>query len=238
MKYLRLLNNHEEYLEYIASEEFVVPSVQACKQEQEAHFNDVIPEPTIKDYFRFLAREDATFSFTNSIEYSLNSGNTWIELSANVSTPSISEGEEIWWKRDSTNVVEENIGTFSSTGDFDALGNILSLVYGDNFEYEHSIEDYNHIFKELFKNNTHIINGEDIVMAAEFLSTACYDSMFLGCVNMETAPELPSSNLTPYCYRSMQQILVVIVLLLESQLQISCLNILQVLMFFHHLLSF
>ena len=31
MKYLRLFNNHEEYLEYIASEEFVRPSVQACK---------------------------------------------------------------------------------------------------------------------------------------------------------------------------------------------------------------
>jgi hypothetical protein len=28
MKYLRLFNNHEEYLEYIASEEFVRPSVQ------------------------------------------------------------------------------------------------------------------------------------------------------------------------------------------------------------------
>ncbi len=31
MKYLRLFNNHEEYLGYIASEEFVRPSVQACK---------------------------------------------------------------------------------------------------------------------------------------------------------------------------------------------------------------
>ena len=39
MKYTKLFNNHDEYLEYIASEEFVVPSVQACVQEQEAHFH-------------------------------------------------------------------------------------------------------------------------------------------------------------------------------------------------------
>ena len=45
MKYLRLFNNYEEYLEYIASEEFVVPSVQVCKLEQEVHFNDTKPEP-------------------------------------------------------------------------------------------------------------------------------------------------------------------------------------------------
>lgn len=47
MKYLRLFNNHEEYEVYIASEEFIVPSVQACKLEQEAHFNDVVLEPLV-----------------------------------------------------------------------------------------------------------------------------------------------------------------------------------------------
>ena len=203
MKYLRLFNNHEEYLEYIASEEFVVPSVQACKLEQEAHFNDVQPEPPVKNYFKFIAGENATFSFTNSIEYSLDSGETWTALAANESSPSLSEGDEIWWKREPTRGGERSIGTFSATGNFDAAGNALSIVYGSDFEYAYSIEGKDGIFKELFKNNTHIINAEDMILTADTLSNACYDSMFLGCSNLVTAPELPATNLTPYCYRSM-----------------------------------
>ena len=110
MKYLRLFNNHEEYLEYVASDEFVTPSVQACVQEYEAHFHD---EEAPKNYFKFVARGNATFSFTNSIEYSLDSGVTWTALAANTSSPTIAEGEEIWWKKTATaGGTPTGVGTF------------------------------------------------------------------------------------------------------------------------------
>ena len=40
MKHLKLFNNHVKYEQYLVSKDFVMPSVQACNSEYEAHFHD------------------------------------------------------------------------------------------------------------------------------------------------------------------------------------------------------
>ena len=90
-------------------------------------------EPEPKNYLAFTALEDGTFAFGNNINYSLDNGKTWTELAANTSTPTIASGSKIMWKAELTPTTN-GIGTFSSTGRFDAEGDILSLHYGDDFE--------------------------------------------------------------------------------------------------------
>lgn len=204
MKYFKIFETEQDYTEYLVSSDFIAPNVSVLRDCSKTWINAGHPEPQSNDYLAFVARESATFSFTNPIEYSLDSGETWTVLAANTSTPTIASGEKIMWKKTvATYGTPTGVGTFSATGDFDAVGNAMSLIYGDNFVNKDSLEDYPHALQYLFRGNTHIINADDMELLAMTLSPSCYDNMFFECYNLETAPELPASNLAPYCYRSM-----------------------------------
>ena len=204
MKYFKIFETEQDYTEYLVSSDFIAPNVSVLRDCSKTWINAGHPEPQSNDYLAFVARENATFSFTNPIEYSLDSGETWTVLAANTSTPTIASGEKIMWKKTvATYGTPTGVGTFSATGDFDVEGNAMSLIYGDNFANKNSLEDYPHALQKLFSGNTHIINAEDMELPAMTLSQSCYDNMFFQCYNLETAPELPAEDLEEYCYRSM-----------------------------------
>lgn len=204
MKYFKIFETEQDYTEYLVSSDFIAPNVSVLRDCSNTWINAERPEPEEKDYFAFVARENATFSFTNPIEYSLDSGETWTVLAANTSTPTIASGEKIMWKKTvATYGTPTGVGTFSAIGDFDAVGNAMSLIYGDNFANKDSLEDYPHALQYLFRYNSHIINANDMELLAMTLSPSCYDNMFFQCYNLETAPELPAEDLEEYCYRSM-----------------------------------
>ena len=201
MKYFRIFNTQEEYESYVESSGYITPNVSILRDCTEVWINAEIEHSS--DYFSFVARESATFSFTNPIQYSLDSGETWVSLAANTATPTVANGDTIMWKNTVTGTTPAGIGRFSATGDFDVKGNAMSLIYGDNFDGENSIGEYPHVLQKLFSGNTHVINAEDMELPAMTLSPSCYDNMFFQCYNLETAPELPAENLEEYCYRSM-----------------------------------
>ena len=204
MKYFKIFESEEDYTEYIMSDDFIAPNVSVLRDCTRTWINGEQPEPEKGEYFAFIAREDATFSFTKSIQYSLDSGETWVTLAANTETPTVASGETIMWKNEATEGGTPNgIGTFSATGDFDAVGNTMSLIFGDDFNDENDIERYPHVFQSLFNSNTHIVNAEGMELPALWLSDSCYDRMFSGCTSLVTAPELPSEDASNYCYRSM-----------------------------------
>ena len=192
MIYLRLFNNHSDYEAYRVSEDFVAPNVSACIQEYEAHFT--VKEEGDKDYFRFVARENCTFSFSTPIEYSLDSGATWMTLAASESTLAIAAGDEVMWRHVYDSSDTNGIGTFSATGHFDAKGNAMSLLYGSNFE-THQTTVPNRAFRYLFSGNTHLIRAEEMLLPANQLGASSYDNMFFGCTNLTTPPELPADYL-------------------------------------------
>ena len=201
MKYFRIFNTQEEYESYVESSGYITPNVSILRDCTEVWINAEIEHSS--DYFSFVARESAIFSFTNPIQYSLDSGETWVSLAANTATPTVANGDTIMWKNTVTGTTPNGIGRFSATGDFDVKGNAMSLIYGDNFDGEDSIEEYPHVLQKLFSGNTHVINAEDMELPAMTLSPSCYDNMFFQCYNLETAPELPAEDLEEYCYRSM-----------------------------------
>ena len=91
----------------------------------------------------------------------------------------------------------------NSTCDIKAYGNIMSLLYGDNFADKVSLPNYAYTFLSLFKGNTNLKDISNLVLPATTLSVACYDGMFWGCTSITSAPALPATTLKDGCYECM-----------------------------------
>ena len=156
-------------------------------------------------YLTFEAIEDGTFTFTgrnsNSLSYSLDDGQTWTALASGTASPTVTAGNKIMWKGTCT-PSNTGSGKFSSTGTFNAYGNTMSIVHGDNFRNSITISDKQ--FDSLF-NNTKVVNAENLVLPATTLAYGCYQNMFDGCTNLVTAPTLPATTLVQSCYFEMFQ---------------------------------
>lgn len=205
MKYLKKFDTHTEYEEYIASD-YDKPNVSLCVAENEVHYNP-IPHDYSNDYLTFVARADGTFTFSgltsNTLSYSLDNGSTWTELANNTPTPTVASGNKILWKCDNlTTSALNGPGRFFSTSQFDVEGNIMSLIYGDNFIGQTTLTSRS-IFSGLFSGNTNVIEAENLLLPATQLSTGCYLKMFCGCTNLISAPDLPAKTLSTSGYCSM-----------------------------------
>lgn len=158
--------------------------------------------PYSEQYLTFESLEDYNeFSFTNTIQYSLDDGNSWSTLQA-YNSVQINSGETIMWKASGITPMDTmGIGTFSSLYNYKAYGNVMSLVYGDNFVGQTVINNYG--LASLFENSNYLISVENLVLPATTLGNYCYCNMFSYCSNITTAPELYATTLTEGCYAGM-----------------------------------
>ena len=196
MKHLNYFNSHSEY-----TDPTIRPNVSYCKQEDEVHYNP-IPDYS-KEYLTFNALEDSTFKLSiNDVNYSLDGGSTWVLLTANTDSPTVTAGNKIIWKGELVPNSTNGIGTFSSSGRFNIKGNPMSLLYDDDFIGKTSLTEANS-FKKLFENNTNLINANELSLPAITLANDCYMYMFSGCTNLISAPALPAITLTDACYMAM-----------------------------------
>ena len=176
-----------------------MPNVSYCEDNNEVHYNPYIDYSN--EYLTFVALEDSTFTLSrNAVSYSLDNGETWVELAANTASPTVTAGKKIMWKGTITPSSYGGIGTFSATGNFNVQGNAMSLLYGDNFKGQTDLTGKDNAFNSLFKNNTKVVSAENLSLPATTLVESCYDYMFQGCTSLTTAPELPAMTLAIYCY--------------------------------------
>ena len=197
MKYLKKFDTHANYETYI-NDDPLLPNVSYCEDIEDAHHN---PFKWDNEYLTFVALEDTTFQITkNGASYSTDDGNTWTSISAYTATPTITAGNKIKWKGEITPAYNVGVGTFSATGQFNAQGNPMSLLLGDNFKKVTDLTGKDNAFTALFKNNTKLINAQDVTLPATTLTTYCYSEMFRGCVNLITVPKLPATTLVNNCY--------------------------------------
>ena len=229
MKHLKLFENHTEYEGFVSGGTMVKPNVSHCVQENEVHYN---PRTWADEYFTTVARENGTISFNlwksmgteyiTSISYSTDNGETWATTNNTdnksehlVITVNVSEGDNVLWKGDAKQLgyydVNEGaaIGSFfSSDGEFDVQGNIMSLLYGDDFKGQTDLTGKDCAFAYLFydydgEKVCKVVNAKNLSLPAVTLVNGCYDDMFYYCTNLTTAPELPATTLAQYCYRYM-----------------------------------
>lgn len=122
----------------------------------------------VMDWFKFTAIETCTFTLNihsgvptttlQSISYSTNNGVSWVTTNNKdnetvvITTPNIQAGACVLWKGNGVGMSYSASGKnsiFTSTGRFEVSGNIMSLLYGDDFEDKLQIPSSN-CFARLF----------------------------------------------------------------------------------------
>ena len=209
MKYLKLFETHSGYTEFIGGggdSEFIKPNVSHCIEENDVHYN---PRTWADEYLTFVALEDGTFTFNplngNVISYSTDNGSTWTDGNS----VEVNNGDKVLWKCNFSSTDYKGNGYFKSTAQFDVKGNIMSLVYGDDFKGKIDLSGKNCVFKRLFYDDNDstyfspLVNAENLVLPATTLAEYCYSEMFRGCTSLKNTPKLPTITLADRCYSSM-----------------------------------
>ena len=146
-------------------------------------------------------------SLTKTIEYKLNDGE-WTHITSSTEPSAsaivVTRGNKIQFRGNNTSYSDGLFyNTFgSSTAEFEVEGNIMSLIYGDNFKNNSTISSIC-AFASLFNGCVNLVSAENLILPATTLAMSCYASMFEGCASLTTAPELPATTLQFACYSSM-----------------------------------
>lgn len=165
------------------------------------------PSDYSNQYLTFESLGYGDFSFTKNgyggdIQYSRDNGATWNYL-ASGGTVKVYEGDKILWKSAlKPGDFGFGIGSFSSYSDFSVYGNVMSLLYGDDFNGKTDLM-YDSVFYGLFRDCTELWYAANLVLPATTLTYACYRYMFSGCASLQSTPELPATTLTQSCYYGM-----------------------------------
>ena len=154
--------------------------------------------------FTLVALEDGTMDIampydTTSMHYSVNDG-AWVETTEAISLP-MKANDKVKLKAIGGYWNNGCFSCFSSTMPFNAEGNIMSLLYGDDFKDKTTIE-YERCFENCF-GYTNIVSAKNLILPATKLANDCYYNMFYNCSNLVEAPELPATTLADGCYSNM-----------------------------------
>lgn len=154
-----------------------------------------------KPYFAIEALEDdLQVNFSNNYEYCIDNGvwkkaNSITKIRANAS-------QTLYFRTNFKPKDYTGIGTFTISGKCNLSGNIMSLLFGDYFEGQTDLTDYDNAFRGLFYN-CDIIDASQLILPATTLTDYCYYSMFQECTSLTAAPVLPATTLTTGCYAYM-----------------------------------
>ena len=142
-----------------------------------------------------------------SLSYSLTDGRSWVTLDDDIwiFSLNVSTGDKILWKGVEKGITHATGSTvcFSGTAKCEVYGNVMSLVYGNNFTGQ--TELYRGIFSNLFGNfyGFNVTSAENLVLPATTLARECYAEMFLCCTSLRKSPVLPATTLADACYAEM-----------------------------------
>ena len=157
----------------------------------------------VNNYLTIEALEDnLTLIFTHDIEYGID-GKGWIKLKSGYKTQTINIGQTLSFKGNLTPNSRSGIGTFTISKKCNLKGNIMSLLYGDDFIEQIDLTGKDYAFCCLFSDCTTIVDVSKLLLPATKLAEYCYSDMFRGCSSLTTAPALPTTTLASGCYSHM-----------------------------------
>lgn len=174
-----------------------------------------------KKYLTFEAIEDCIFTLTipssvnqkcmTSVSYSTDNGTTWTTTNNSssqvvITTPTITAGNKVLWKGIGVQMAKEfySYSNFGSTGQFNVSGNIMSMLYGDEFVDKTTFQDGSvRSFTSLFGGMSNLQNAENLILPATTLVNWCYQYMFQNCRSLKTAPLILATVLADGCCGSM-----------------------------------
>ena len=135
-----------------------------------------------------------------TISYRINGG-SWTSITAGNNTISVDAGDVVEFKGSNSTYAKDKSnysGFDGGTATYDIYGNIMSLIYGDDFVGETEMTGtFN--FCSLFKQSK-CISAENLILPAATLTPDCYRAMFSLCTTLATPPQLPATTLAKECY--------------------------------------
>ena len=141
--------------------------------------------------------------YTKTIEYSINNG-TWTSITASTTPPTFAvlENDVVRFRGSNSTYAGSKAnydGFEGGTATFNIEGNIMSLVYGDNFIGNTTLSGtYN--FCSIFKKSK-VVSAENLILPTMTLTNYCYRAMFSLAPLLEVAPAiLPATTLAQGCY--------------------------------------
>ena len=151
-----------------------------------------------------------------TIDYSLNGGE-WTSITATPSSTTIDvltsdvvrfRGENASYATSKSGYTGFGQGEYGTSGqetyDSDAAtvnveGNIMSLIYGDNFVGQTTFSGGTYNFCSMFKK-LKVVSAENLILPALTLREYCYRAMFSWCTMLTKAPQLPATTLAKGVY--------------------------------------
>ena len=185
-------------------------AVKTVKSYGQTVWERVKPTPVEFGGLKFTALEAGEIGMTHngtnatttkpSLSYSKNGGE-WVEW--DYTNIPVVKDDVVYFKgvNDRIGSSSSNYSKFTSTGKIASSGNIMSLLYGDDYEGKISLNVKGYCFYKLFHNCKSLTTEPELPYTT--LSSHCYDSMFYGCTSLTTAPALPATTLASNCYHSM-----------------------------------
>ena len=213
-KHIHLFQTTAEHDAAYNGDQYVAPWVGYTVQTDMVSYNKYEPE---KEYLTFEAIESGTFTvrlhgtdkegtILTSLSYSLDNGDTWTtsttvetlnrEIYIELETTEISANDKVLFK----GVGSSAHVSFTTSTEYNAYGNPMSLFYGDNFK--NVTELWYGCFMGMFGGSP-VVSAENVYLGFTTLANHCYSSMFGGCTSLTTAPELPATTLVSNCYNYM-----------------------------------
>ena len=154
-----------------------------------------------------------TWTFTGSdpiqnVIYWSKNGTSWTSAIAStsdtpVSLATLNKGEKMYLKGENVTYASSasKYSHFNSDYEFNVSGNIMSLIYGDNFIGQITLSSsYN--FAGIFRSSK-VYDVSNLILPTTTLTNFCYRYMFYDCTSLATAPVLPATTLSSSCYSSM-----------------------------------
>ena len=153
-------------------------------------------------------------SSDRTVGYSINDG-SWVDTSyrnadnspKTITTPSLNTGDKVRWRCESVDgAFSKSYGVtsyFASTANCNVYGNALSLVYGDSFEGEDSVDSSFQTFRESFKNGFKCVNAEYFVFPIDTVHGNMFFDAFYRNAILEKGPALLSSEIQSQALRGM-----------------------------------
>ena len=151
------------------------------------------------------AIDDCIIQFTSAALIKNQYDYVWRRVPANAEMEVLA-GDYIELATGVQSATSASVGSFSaSTGHFKAYGNIMSLVYGRDVSGKTSLEGYENVFANLFKDCSGLTSIDNLVMPATTLAESCYYRMFRNCTSLTSVASdlLPATTLARDCYSEM-----------------------------------
>ena len=111
------------------------------------------------------------------------------------------KGNNSGWSSINSDVTRRYFNTINCSANFDVSGNIMSLLYGDDFIGQDTLINKCTFFGLFYNSN--VVSTEYLYMPAKQLTTYCYREMFSGCIKLINTPKILANSFAQGCYYGM-----------------------------------